>query len=210
MTSSGLTAQAVLAQIDTAYNKRPTNNAMAEAEAVISPAISAYSLEGTMNADVGAFNAALLYAIHKYYPMANPSGDKSKPRYYLDDLYRRTADDTTLYNLQSDVTSWITANKGTAVTGTVPAVSNLMPGTTDSLIGPSSALNPLSGIDLVGQVLSQFYDIIRWLTSPANWWRIAKFILGMGMLYYGITSLVRGTDTFKQVENIAGKAALAA
>lgn len=185
----------------------------------IRPAVDEYVL-GQNNGDGNAasFNTVLLYVIHQYAPTPDPQADKNQPRFYLDALYRQTSDDHNFQSLASDVHSWwqstgAVSTKEVAAGGTSPAIETANPSVNPNLnsIGNAiGALNPLAGIDLVGQVLSQFYDIIRWFTSPANWWRIAKFILGMGMLYYGVTSLVRGSDAFKQVEGAAGKAALLA
>lgn len=204
-------------------NMGPATKAMAW----IRPAVDEYVL-GSNNGDgnVASFNTVLIYVIHQYAPTPNPQGDKNQPRFYLDALYRMTGDDHNFSSLTDDVKSWwqstgavsqkevASGKAGLPVESVNPSVNpnlNTVGRAAGDVLG---ALNPLSGIELVGQVLSQAYDILRWFTSPANLWRVAKFILGIGMLYFGFNSLIRGTDAYQAVEKtvtgVATKGAIAA
>ena len=63
----------------------------------------------------------------------------------------------------------------------------------------------------IGKVLNAMYDVIRWFTSPAHLWRVAQFLMGMGMIFVGGMAIIKDSPVGQVLkENIGSAAKMAA
>jgi hypothetical protein len=195
MSTDNLTLSQIIQQIDK-IKVDTKNNGWYQVNQGIQPAFIAYVTHGNSPSDVSNFNSALLYAIHTKWPTpyTGKLDDKAPARAYADDLYRRTKDDHDVAGLKADVQSWFStgANKSQAIPSGNPL---------SDVTGVVTALP--DAVQNIGNVLGSFFDIIRWFTSPENLWRVAKFFLGAVMIYFGGTTLIKGTPLGKNVMNTA-------
>jgi hypothetical protein len=93
--------------------------------------------------------------------------------------------------------------------------TNFTPGQVAQTIGdaitPSDPLKQIAdAVGFLGDIMKSFFDVIRWFTSPENLWRVAKFFIGSGLIYFGGTSLIKGIPLGKGIQDTVGKAAMVA
>lgn len=56
----------------------------------------------------------------------------------------------------------------------------------------------------IGNVLSAIYDFIRWFTNPSHLWRVAKFFIGVAMIFLGGMSIIKDTPVGKAAMSLGG------
>lgn len=78
--------------------------------------------------------------------------------------------------------------------------------TAETVSFPGSGL--LSGIGLLIKIAQGWLKVLNFLTDPHNWFRIAEFILGCGLLYLGLKGLNNAAinSTFSSVSSVTKKA----
>lgn len=112
--------------------------------------------------------------------VASAHGVNGQPLILPEGLSREKAVAAAIVGLMG-ITLPIERGLGGALTGAGDVLEESVPAAVRGLVEPLAD---------IGSVLSSFYDLMRWFTSPQNLWRVAKGIMGALMIFYGGMAII--------------------